>query len=164
VTLDLLGFTARRISDGIAAREFSAAEVVEAAYARIDEVEPSVHAFNQLTRDLAEQAAGRVDETVAAGGQLPALAGVPVGIKDNMNLVGTRTTCSARILEGYESRLRLHRGAPTARRRRAADRQVQHGRVRVRLIDRELGVRPDAQPLGPRAGARAARRAARRRA
>ena len=42
-------------------------------------------------------------------------------------------------------------------------RQDQHGRVRDGLVDRELGLRPDAQPVGSRARARAARAAARRR-
>lgn len=31
------------------------------------------------------------------------LAGVPLAIKDNMNLVGTRTTCASRMLENYQS-------------------------------------------------------------
>ena len=31
------------------------------------------------------------------------LAGVPVAFKDNMHLIGTRTTCASRMLENYES-------------------------------------------------------------
>ena len=109
--LDLSTLTAREIRDGIARRDFSAREIAQAAYSRIDALEGGVHAFNQLTPDLAEQAADSVDAMVAgavrAGDDptavLPPLAGVPAGIKDNMNLVGTRTTCSARILENYHS-------------------------------------------------------------
>jgi aspartyl-tRNA(Asn)/glutamyl-tRNA(Gln) amidotransferase subunit A len=77
--------------------------MVESAYARIDAVESRVHAFNSLSRELADEAAARVDALVASGGELPPLAGVPVAFKDNMNLVGTRTTCSAKILENYRS-------------------------------------------------------------
>ena len=44
-----------------------------------------------------------------------------------------------------------HRAA--ARRRRRDPGQDQHGRVRDGLVDRALGVRPDGQPVGPRAGA-----------
>ncbi|MCE5203896.1 MAG: Asp-tRNA(Asn)/Glu-tRNA(Gln) amidotransferase subunit GatA [Actinomycetia bacterium] len=94
---------ARAISEGIASKEFSAREVTEATYARIERLEPAIHAFNQLTPDLAMSAADRIDALVAAGGPLPPLAGVPAGIKDNMNLVGTRTTCGARMLEDYDS-------------------------------------------------------------
>ena len=45
----------------------------------------------------------RVDADRAAGKPLPPLAGVPLAIKDNMNLVGTRTTCASRMLADYQS-------------------------------------------------------------
>ena len=103
MTLDLSRLTAPQVRDAIAAKEITAAEAVAAAYARIDAVEAGVHAFNQLTPDLAEAAAARIDAMVAEGEVLPPLAGVPVAFKDNMNLVGTRTTCSSKILSNYES-------------------------------------------------------------
>ncbi|PKQ37350.1 MAG: Asp-tRNA(Asn)/Glu-tRNA(Gln) amidotransferase GatCAB subunit A [Actinobacteria bacterium HGW-Actinobacteria-1] len=103
MSLDVSKLSARAIRDGIAAREFSAQEVADATYARIDAVEGPVHAFNELTPELAREAAARVDAMVAAGEELPPLAGVPAGLKDNMNLVGTHTTCSAKILEGFQS-------------------------------------------------------------
>jgi aspartyl-tRNA(Asn)/glutamyl-tRNA(Gln) amidotransferase subunit A len=103
MTLDLSSLTASRIRSGLIAREFSAAELVASAYARIEAVEDRVHAFNSTCRDLAEAAAADVDSAVAAGDDLGPLAGVPVAFKDNMNLVGTRTTCGSRILEDYRS-------------------------------------------------------------
>lgn len=99
----LMRLSAVQLRDAIARREVSAREVAEAALAQIEALEPHVHAFNQVTPELAFAAADRVDEKVAAGEELPPLAGVPTGIKDNMNLLGTRTTCSSRILENYES-------------------------------------------------------------
>ena len=71
--------------------------------ARIAEIEPAVHAFNQVTPELALAAAEKIDALVAEGAELPPLAGVPAAFKDNMNLIGTRTTCSSRILAGFES-------------------------------------------------------------
>ncbi len=103
MTHDLSRLSATQVRDGIAAKEFTAREVLEGAFARIDAVEERVHAFNSTCRELAEEAAGRIDRMVADGEPLPPLAGVPCALKDNMNLVGTRTTCSARILEGHES-------------------------------------------------------------
>jgi aspartyl-tRNA(Asn)/glutamyl-tRNA(Gln) amidotransferase subunit A len=76
---------------------------VDATYAHIEAVEGDVHAFNQLTPELARESAARIDAMVAEGAPLPPLAGVPAALKDNMNLVGTRTTCSSKILENYES-------------------------------------------------------------
>jgi aspartyl-tRNA(Asn)/glutamyl-tRNA(Gln) amidotransferase subunit A len=100
---DLGSLTVARIRAGLVAGEFSARDLVASSYARVDAVDARVHAFNQTCRPLAEAAAERIDRSVAAGDELPPLAGVPVGFKDNMNLVGTRTTCSSRILENYES-------------------------------------------------------------
>ena len=40
--------------------------------------------------------------------ELGPLAGVPVAFKDNMNLAGTHTTCSSRMLENYVSPLHGH--------------------------------------------------------
>lgn len=101
--LDLSALSARQVRDSIARGDFSAREAADAAYARIDALDGDVHAFLQLTPDLAFEAADRVDAARAAGEELPPLAGVPAGIKDNMNLIGTRTTCSSRMLENYES-------------------------------------------------------------
>ncbi|MRS11825.1 MAG: Asp-tRNA(Asn)/Glu-tRNA(Gln) amidotransferase subunit GatA [Actinobacteria bacterium] len=101
--MDLSVFPARQIRDAIASGEFSAREAADAAYERIDALDSDVHAFLQLTPELAYAAADRIDALRAAGEDLPSLAGVPAGIKDNMNLVGTRTTCASRILGDYES-------------------------------------------------------------
>src|SRR6185369_10024507 len=71
-----------------------------ATTARIERLEPSVSAF--LSRDAERMAsdAREVDRRLAAGESLP-LAGVPVGIKDNMTAVGYPATCGSRILEGF---------------------------------------------------------------
>ena len=100
-TLDKLG--ASQIAAGVAAGEFSAVEVARAALDAIGRRDGDVHAFLQVTPELALDAAARVDAARAAGEPLPPLAGVPLAIKDNMNLVGTRTTCASRMLEHFES-------------------------------------------------------------
>ena len=71
-----------------------------------------------------------------------------------MNLIGHAHDVLVADPRGLRERLRLHRRARGMLDAGALpDRQVQHGRVRVRLLHRELGVRPDAQPVGPRARA-----------
>ncbi len=93
------------IQAGLAAKEFSAAEVARGSLERISAADEAVHAFLQVTEDLALQAAARVDAAAAEGrlAELGPLAGVPVGYKDNMNLTGTRTTCSSNMLRDYVS-------------------------------------------------------------
>ena len=100
-TLDTL--TARQIAKGISSGYFSATEVACAALDAVEARDPEVQAFLQLSEDLALAAAARTDAARAAGRGLPPFAGVPVAFKDNMNLLGTRTTCASRMLESYES-------------------------------------------------------------
>ncbi len=101
--IDLSRLSATQIRDGIVDKLFTAREVTDAAIERIGVLDRQIHAFNQVTKQLAYAAAERIDDAVASGLVLPALAGVPVAFKDNMYLTGTRTTCSSRMLENNES-------------------------------------------------------------
>jgi len=101
--LNLSAWSALQIRDAIAKGDFSAREAAQSALSRIETLDGDVHAFNQVTPELALAAADRVDALAAAGETLPPLAGVPAAFKDNMNLIGTRTTCSSKILANYES-------------------------------------------------------------
>ena len=96
---------AREIRAGLAAKDFSAREVAEGSLARIDAANKDLNAFLETTGQLALDAAARIDAAVAAGtlDELGPLAGVPVAFKDNMNLAGTHTTCSSKMLENYVS-------------------------------------------------------------
>lgn len=94
-----------QIQAGLTAKEFSAKEVAENSLTRIASADKAVHAFLETTEEAALAAAARVDAAIAAGdiAQAGPLAGVPVAFKDNMNLEGTHTTCSSRMLENYVS-------------------------------------------------------------
>ena len=99
-------YTALSVADitaGLATRQFSAKELTDAAFAQIETQEESIHAFLELTPELAYAQAEKLDAAVAAGEPLGPLAGVPCAFKDNMNQVGTHTTCASRMLETYVS-------------------------------------------------------------
>ncbi len=95
--------TAAQVAAGVAAGDFSATEVAKASLDAVESRDPAIQAFLEVSADLALQTAAATDAARAAGKPLGPLAGVPVAFKDNMHLVGTRTTCASRMLENYDS-------------------------------------------------------------
>ncbi len=76
----------------IRGRKLSPVEVVEAALARIDRLDPSLHAFCTLTPELARSEARRVEAEIMADRDPGLLAGIPVGHKDLLMTKGVRST------------------------------------------------------------------------
>ncbi|MDY4986648.1 MAG: Asp-tRNA(Asn)/Glu-tRNA(Gln) amidotransferase subunit GatA [Eggerthellaceae bacterium] len=93
------------IQVGLRAGDFSATEVAQSSLDRIERIDGAVNAFLEVTPELALAKAAEVDKAIAEGGfdQMGPLAGVPVAFKDNMNQIGTHTTCASRMLENYVS-------------------------------------------------------------
>lgn len=91
------------IHDGLVSKEFSAVEIAQASLDAINAKDDAIHAFLEVTPDIALKQARLVDEAVAGGEKLGILAGVPCAFKDNMNQVGTHTTCASKMLEDYVS-------------------------------------------------------------
>ena len=87
---------ARRIRAG----ELSSVDLVEALLKRIGEADPKVGAYLSVDAESARAQAKAADVARAAG-QGGALLGVPVGIKDVLNVKGQPVTCGSKILQGY---------------------------------------------------------------
>jgi aspartyl-tRNA(Asn)/glutamyl-tRNA(Gln) amidotransferase subunit A len=86
--------------DAIVSGARSATEVCREALARIEAVDPSLHAFHTVTAERALARAAEIDGYRDVLRDLP-LAGVPVALKDNICTRGVRTTASSRILETF---------------------------------------------------------------
>lgn len=95
--------TAKEIRDGVAGGRFTATQVVESVLADIKLRDGKYHAFVETFDSDALAQAKAIDERRAAGEQLPALAGVPVAIKDNMLYEGHIASASSRILADHRA-------------------------------------------------------------
>ena len=92
--------TASELSEMLSKKECSAVELYNDVKSRIDSVEDKTGAYVTINENALEQAKA-VDEARAKGEELHALAGIPIGIKDNISTKGLRTTCSSKMLENY---------------------------------------------------------------
>jgi aspartyl-tRNA(Asn)/glutamyl-tRNA(Gln) amidotransferase subunit A len=79
----------------------TATAVTELHYARIDSRDGEINSFLALSRERAMAQAAKIDGMAAKAEALPALAGVPVGIKDVLVMQGAPATAGSLILKGY---------------------------------------------------------------
>jgi len=98
---DLWRLSTRQAVDGIAAKQFSAAELLDSTLARLDETEPAVHAYVTVMRDAAVRDAALADKELAAGHWRGPLHGVPVAVKDLCFTNGVPTQAGSRVMEGF---------------------------------------------------------------
>ncbi len=101
--MDLFNLTAHELTAKIKNKEVTSKEVTENVFKRIEAVEPKVKAYVTLLKDKALAQAAEVDAKIAAGKEAGLLAGIPIAIKDNMNIKGTKCTCSSKILNNFIS-------------------------------------------------------------
>jgi aspartyl-tRNA(Asn)/glutamyl-tRNA(Gln) amidotransferase subunit A len=85
--------------------ELSARMLTEAALNRIDSLEPDLHAFLEVTADMALSQADASDLRRAAhqpgDPPLPLLDGIPIAVKDVLAVKGVPATCGSKILQGF---------------------------------------------------------------
>ena len=93
----------RESLEGLAAMvrqgSLGARELTEHALSRIEALDGRVNAFVAVDAEAAMAAAATVDEGVARGVEVGALAGVPVGVKDLEDAAGFPTTCGSAAWE-----------------------------------------------------------------
>ncbi len=94
--------TAHEIRDMIKNKEISSVEATKAVLKRIDEVEDKVGSYVTVLSEEAIKSAVAVDEKIAKGENVGALAGVPMALKDNMCTKDILTTCSSKMLESFK--------------------------------------------------------------
>lgn len=82
-------------------QEFFAEDLVKSLLQRIESFDSSISALLQVFDKESLNFAKKLDQKRANGEKLGRLAGVPIIIKDNIHMKGTKTTCASRFLENY---------------------------------------------------------------
>ncbi len=100
--MELESLTIDGAREALVAGKTTATALAELHYARIDSHDGEINSFLALSRDRAMAQAAKIDAMAVRGEGLPALAGVPVGIKDVLVMQGTPATAGSLILKGYK--------------------------------------------------------------
>ncbi len=95
---ELHWLTAAEASRAFAAKTLSPVEYLSALLKRIDALDPKLHAFIRLDADAAMAAAKAAEAEIVAGRIRGPLHGVPVGVKDIIDVAGLPTTGHSKIL------------------------------------------------------------------
>jgi len=95
--------TGHELKAAIVRKERSAVEVVEAALAAAQAVEPQLKAYIRLLPERARESAQKVDDRLRAGEEIGPLGGIPVAVKDIFCVEGEIATAGSKILENFRS-------------------------------------------------------------
>ena len=99
--MNITELTVHELQEKIKNKELTITEINKAYIERINEKEKDVQAFITLTTDEALEKSKIIEEKVNKGEIKGELAGIPIGIKDNMCIKGTKTTCASKMLENF---------------------------------------------------------------
>lgn len=95
--------SAHELREALVKGDLSATEICEYYLKRIETINSKVGAFLQVLPESSLEKAREIDQKRKEGKPLGKLAGVPIGIKDNIHIKGERTTCASKMLENYEA-------------------------------------------------------------
>ncbi|MFJ8159911.1 amidase [Streptomyces sp. NPDC096136] len=90
-------------ADAIRARRLSPVELVDSVLDRIEAAEPHLGAYVTVIAEEARRAAGEAAHEVAHGRYRGPLHGIPMGLKDLIDVEGMATTASSRVRAGHRA-------------------------------------------------------------
>ena len=99
--MDIMDMSVVKLAEKIRNREVSAMEVTKESLKKIKEDASSINSFITIDEENAIKRAKYVQKQIDSGNINSLVAGVVVGIKDNICTKGLRTTCGSKILENF---------------------------------------------------------------
>ncbi len=101
--MPLIDLTIKQAATALAAGETTSRALCEAFLARAEAVEPRVKAFLSLDREDVLRQADEADRRRASGAARGPYDGIPLAVKDNINVTGQPCSCGSKILAPYRA-------------------------------------------------------------
>ncbi len=101
--MELYEYTVHELIEKLEKGEITSETLTKSYFDRIKEKDNKVKAYVSTLEESAMKKAKEIDEKRKAGKPVSKFAGIPIGIKDNMCIEGTKTTCSSKMLENFVS-------------------------------------------------------------
>ncbi len=141
------------LSSEIGARRLSPVDLVDALLERIRTQDRKLHAFVEVYAEEARLAAEAADKAIRSGHAIGPLHGIPIALKDLIEIEGKVTTGGSEVWRDRRIALYRHAGPAPDRRRADRDRQDPYGRVCDGRLGHQPASRHAVESLGSRNGA-----------
>ena len=99
IKLDL-GISALNYVNGVKNNEFTAEEFISESLDHIKQVDDKLHAFLRIN-DFAIKKAKEIDAKIKSNQNVGRCYGMPISVKDNICIEGSKTTCASKVLENF---------------------------------------------------------------